>query len=219
MGSGSGPAVGQWAARQLIAAGFSPSFIDVAGHSHGSYVGFELATEIQRMTDGDQINAFIALDAAGNVPLWSGYDHTKINFANVSKNSLAFDGGYALSSDQVAGTADISFRIMTNSSVHIDDQHGLSVTALANILEHEQRNPGGLSQYLSLGSIMASAESNKQKYQPNILGDVFEGDLYVDVEDAQGIGGTYKNATPKGLVIKKQGQSGAEYIDINSPAP
>jgi predicted alpha/beta hydrolase family esterase len=210
------PAIGQWVARQLMAAGFSPGSINIAGHSHGSYVGFEMATEIQRISKGDQINSFVAMDAAGNAPIWSGYDHTKINFANVSKNAVAFDSAYALSSDSLTGTADVSFRIKTNSSVSIADQHGLSVTAFANILEHEKGSPGALSNYLSLGNLMASADSNKQKYQPNVLGEVFEGDIYVDVEDRQGIGGTYKNATPKGIMMKQIGDDAFDWIDINS---
>lgn len=205
-------AVGQWGARQLVAAGFPAEKINLGGWSHGSYVAFEMAKEIQRMA-GSQINALVALDAANNIPFISGYDHNLVNFSSVSQQALAIDSSIIAGSDTLAKTADISFSI---NSIELNPsiRHKLAVTAFTEILNHERDTSGGFSQYFSLQKLMNGV--NTDEISLDVFDGVFEGIIDVGVDEVMESDGTYYKATPNVLRIRKKGSNVDELIYFHS---
>ncbi|MFA5799920.1 MAG: hypothetical protein WC840_03085, partial [Candidatus Peribacteraceae bacterium] len=200
------PAVGQWVARQLIAAGFPPALINSAGWSHGSYDAYYMAEEIDRITEGkQQMNALVALDPAGNWPLLSGFDHTVIDFKKFSRNSIAMEGSWIAGSNALAATADISFKINPIDTLpgQVVTTHSLPVTTFAAILEHERTCPGSFSNYISLPNIM-NPMKRKTGYQENAYESAFEFTINVGHETKKRIGGdgTYPYANPIDLRYK-----------------
>ncbi|MBI5793799.1 hypothetical protein HZA87_01790 [Candidatus Uhrbacteria bacterium] len=187
------PAVGKWIGDQLLAAGFAPSAINGAGWSHGSYVLFHMSEEIEKVTNGKQMNALVALDPAGNIPLLSGYDQSKIDFKKHSRNSVAFEGSPIAGSDALTATADVSFHINPPEvpTMSISTRHSLPVTAFASILEHERLSPGAFSEHLSLTRIMTPAENVIQKEKLDAYDGIFEGIIDVTVTEKQGTDGKY----------------------------
>lgn len=198
-------AVGQWVARRLINLGIPPQLINTGGWSHGSYVAFEMAREIERIKPGEQINAFVALDAANNIPWVSGYDHKPVNFAGVSRNSIAIDSSIIAGSDSLAKTADVSFSIQNSNSTNTIMKHRMAVTVLTEILDHERKAPGHFSQFLSLERIMSSAESNQSLYNQNAFCGIFEGIIDVEICYEEKSDGTYPRAIPQRLIFRKPG--------------
>jgi pimeloyl-ACP methyl ester carboxylesterase len=75
--------------------GVTRSYLDVVGHSWGTYMAYEIGKQIG---GGDAINRLVALDPALK---GEGYDFERIDFGAVSSSSLAFR------SDGVFGNADI----------------------------------------------------------------------------------------------------------------
>ncbi len=209
------PLVGQWAARQLIAAGFDPALINVAGHSHGTYVGYEMASEIMRLTNGNQMNAFVALDAAGNMPLFSGYDHTQINFASKTRSSLAFDSSFGAGSNALAATADVAMEI-NSSDINPATAHSLAVTAFTEILRRQLGSASPFSSYLSLGGIMQSSDQNRSKYSENHYDGIFEGKINVTISPEVVNGHTYYRATPVNMLLWAPGDTSEETVAFNT---
>ncbi len=195
------PAVGQWVARRLIGAGFDPSKINFAGWSHGSYAAFEAAREVERMT-GSQINTLVALDAARNYPIISGYDQMPINFAAVSRNSLAFDSSIIAGDNALSSTADVSLEVRS-SSINPLVRHRLAVTAFTEILNHERQSSSNFSSYLSLQKMMGSAQDNAKQYSPNAYDGCFEGVIDVGIVEVPKDDGTYYQAIPTMMTLKK----------------
>lgn len=175
---------GQWLARQLIATGFKPEDIHLIGWSHGSYFSFETGKEIERMT-GEKINAIVALDAANNIPLLSGYDHSPVNFANASRDSLGIDSSIVAGSDSLAGTALRAFKLLMPNSINIDTftKHKLAVAAFAKILDKEKSSPGPFSIHFSLDSLMGKTPDSL--YAANKYDTVFEGIINVNLDGVQ----------------------------------
>lgn len=187
------PAVGQWAALQLLSLGFAPEKINIVGHSHGTYVAFEFATEVMKGADGRQINALVALDPAGNFSPVSGYDATKIDFASVSRTSLALEGSFGAGSDALAATADLTFRVLSSSwsilsgSLSITTQHALPVSAFARLLALGRDASNNLPTQLQLPYIMQSEDYCEELLQEGTFFGRYEGtiDLYTPVWDEQ----------------------------------
>ena len=168
-------AVGQWAARQLVAAGFSPAQISGWAHSHGTYILHAMGKELMKLSDNAQMNVLIASDPAGNVPLWTGYDHSKINFADVSTRSIAFESSFIADSDFLAGTADIAFRIESPFTYDPRDEHVLGLTTLTAILKHEKQSPGSFSSFFSFEEITHLTQEDFDQYSRNSYRGEFEG--------------------------------------------
>ncbi len=212
------PAVGQWVARQLIAAGLPPALINSAGWSHGSYDAYYMAEEIDRITEGkQQMNALVALDPAGNWPLLSGFEHKNIDFKKFSRNSIAMEGSWIAGSNALAATADISFKINPIDTLpgQVVTTHSLPVTAFAAILEHERTCPGSFSNYISLQNIMDPMK-RKMDYQENAYESAFEFTIDVGHVTKEKIGGdgTYPYANPINL-RRKLPDGKEEIIPIN----
>jgi hypothetical protein len=204
--------VGQWTARQLIGAGVNPANINIAGWSHGTYVGYELAREIERITNS-QINTIVALDAANNIPLISNYDHSVVNFAGPSRNALAIDSSIVAGSDTLARTADVSFQI-NSVSLSTTVRHKLAVTALTKILNNEQRGTGGFSQYFALGNLMKGIDTSNLAL--NKYNGAFEGIIDVSINEIMMHDGLYYEAIPNTLKIKKPGSTIDDIIHFDS---
>ncbi len=208
--------IGQWTARQLIAAGFEPLLINGAGHSHGTFVLWAMAKEIMKLTDGKQMNALVALDAAGNVPSISDFDHTKVDFAAVSRNALAFESAFGTDSDRLAGTADTAFHINSPSTSSPITEHQLGLTTFVSIVNHERTTPGQFSEYFSLQQIMVPAENRVQPYAKNKYNGVFEGIIDIGVTPIEKSDGTYYQANPSDLYFKRVGDEVEKAVLFNA---
>ena len=179
--------VGQWAAHQLTAAGFDPANINVAGWSHGSYVAFELGKELQRAT-GVTLNALVALDAARNIPLFSGYDHSPVDFAGVSHHALAIDSSIVAGANSLAATADIAFQIRTPGSINLNTltKHKLAVTGFSAILDKDAESEGPFTDHISIMGIMQGT-GRTAGYRHDAYAGAFEGVIDVGIDGVQAL--------------------------------
>jgi pimeloyl-ACP methyl ester carboxylesterase len=136
------PAVGKWAAKQLRAAGFEGSGINVVGHSWGSYVGYFIGKTIR---DGDDkgikgngigIGSIVALDSAADGILTNRLDSTEVNFRDISEMSWAIESS-PVGSDARALSADYSFTIASNMARMNPDfrAHSFAVTAFSSLIQ------------------------------------------------------------------------------------
>src|SRR5207245_478187 len=137
---------------------------------------FHMSEEIFNVSKGAQMNALVALDPAGNIPLLSGYNSSQIDFKKFSTTAIAFECSLIAGSDSLAGTADMSFHINSpqTSDLSIPTEHSLPVTTFASILNHERIKPGKFSNYLSLQRIM-DPTLLKNDLLLNAYSGVFEG--------------------------------------------
>jgi len=217
--------VGKWVAQQLLAAGFQPGQINGAGHSHGSYVLFEMGQQIQRIRSVS-MNALVALDPAGNNPAISGYEHGDIAFSSVAQNSIAFESSLIADSDWLASTAHAAFHINSPSTYAPWKEHSLGLTAFTEILKHGHDAPGSFSEHFALQRIMSPASSYVGEYihdvyegDPDIHpGGEFEGTIHVSGTEENGLGGTYIQAHPLMLRFWKPCLPGEQFVNFDSYA-
>ena len=118
--------VGTWAAKKLNDWGFTSSNINLAGHSLGSYVAYEIA----KHTPGG-VNRLVALDPAQEIP--GGYITSQIKFKDNAKYSIAFYGS-AAGSDPRGVTADATFSMGFGDGINPDKNHGRVTNLFANIV-------------------------------------------------------------------------------------
>ena len=216
-------AVGTWVARQLIAAGMRPSLIDGIGHSHGTYTLYALGKELLNIT-GEPMNALVALDPAGNVPLISNFDHGDINFSSVAKNSIAFESSMIADSDWLASSANTAFHVESPSTVLPTTEHQLGLTAFTEILNHERVIGGHFSNYFSLRHIMNPPSDFTSQYVHNVYegnpdmhpGGEFEGVIEVWVSEENGKQGNYFQAHPSRFRFRKPGTEQEQIIPFDS---
>lgn len=126
------PAVGRWVAQQLLAVGLSPDNINLAGHSHGTYVAYFAADAIRQ--SAGKVNALIALDPALN-PFLANNDVnvSQISFSSVANTSWAFRSSL-LGSQYLANTAAYSFDVDSPNTLNPLTEHNLSVSLLSSLL-------------------------------------------------------------------------------------
>lgn len=203
---------GKWAGQQLIAAGFAPEQVNGWGHSHGVYVLHSTGEELMKLSNGGQMNTFIASDPAGNVPLWTGYDHTKIGVANVSMRSISFESSLIADSDFLAGKADIAFRIESASTYDPRDEHSLGLTTVTEIFKHEKKSPGPFSNFLSFEEIASLNQEDFQKYKANAYRGEFEGVIDVSSTWAGEGDDAYLQGNPQKMRYKKPGENTEQTI-------
>lgn len=222
-------AVGEWIAHQLVGLSFKPQQINGLGHSHGTYVLNAMGKELMKPDASATMNTLIALDPAGNVPLWTGYDHTKINFSDVSMRSIAFESSFIVDSDFLAGTADIAFHIngpSENTVLGIDglpqfgpiDSHSLGLTTMTEILNHEKQSPGDFSRFFSFEEMTTLSQTDIEQYEKNGYKGVFEGILDVDAEWKGQDDDIYLQGNPLNFRYKKTGTSLEQTIDFTTYA-
>ncbi len=192
-------AVGKWIARQLVAAGFDPSKVNGMGHSHATYALWAMGQELMHLSNGEQMNALVALDPSGNAPPISKFDHTRIDFAAVSRNSLAFEAAFAADSNRLAGTADAAFQIESSSTFRPSTEHQLGLTAFTTILAYERHAPGSFSRFFAPQRLMTPFEQQAQPFAFNAYDTFFEGEIDVGVREVEASDGTYLQATPHQL--------------------
>jgi pimeloyl-ACP methyl ester carboxylesterase len=121
--------VAGWAAKKLSDWGFtSNSNLNIAGHSLGSYVAYEIAKNMP-----GSVKTLVALDPAKE--LWGGYDTSQISFNDrrYTKYSVAFYGSSA-GSDPRAVTADATFSMGFGKGVDPEKNHGRVTNFFANIV-------------------------------------------------------------------------------------
>lgn len=207
-------AVGKWVARQLLAAGFTPSMINGEGHSHGNYCLYSMGQELIRLTNGDQMNAFVALDPAENLPAITEFDHRLINFATVSRYSIAIESSFGAGSDRLAGTADVAFHMNSPTTLLPSTEHQLALTGFTKILEHERGAPGHFSSFFSIQQIMSSSGEDHVPYVKDQYRGVFEGIIDVGVKEEQSENETYFQAHPMNIrFIDLDGQEKTAIFD------
>ena len=119
--------VAKWAANKLKNEwGISPNNINIAGHSLGSYLGWEIAKNI------GEVNRLIALDPATTT--LGGYENfNSVDFSKYSKWAWGFYGS-PLGNDQKAKTAEESFKVIF-PSLNPDAAHGGVATTFANMVK------------------------------------------------------------------------------------
>ncbi|MSR67884.1 hypothetical protein EXS65_03630 [Candidatus Peribacteria bacterium] len=199
-------AVGEWTASQLIGLGFDAGKINIAGHSHGTYVAFAAANKVMALTKGSQINAIVALDPAGNVEALSGFNDDIIKFSKVSRNSVAIEGSWMTGSNQLASSADTAFQIDSASTQYPWQEHGLPVTTFANILHSELLHPGQFPNALSLVSIMTPAEDQVMPLETNVFREFYEGVITIDTKTSTDLYGQYLIGIPTSVVSREKGK-------------
>lgn len=200
-------AVGEWVARQLIAAGFNPSQINIVGPSHGTYAAFALASEVMRLKDGAQINALIALDPAGNVPALSGFTVGSMDFAQVSRNSLAIEGSLGAGNNALAATADIAFQVDSASTIAPWTEHSLPEGTFAKLLAIGRIMPSQLPPSLRMQNMLTAADRQEIKLQQNVFRDYYEGIIRINTRNAiDAHGNPYLEALPVWIQTRPQGQ-------------
>lgn len=165
-------AVGPWIAQQLLSLGFAPEKIAGIGHSHGAYNLHSMGAELMKLSQGKQMNTLIALDPAGNPP-WTGFDHTKINFANVSARSTAFEVAWITDSNKLASTADLTFKVDSPIGYRPDLEHSLGMNLFISQLQADANRPGNMSQHFGLDALRTLTEGQiTTRYTKNQYGEV-----------------------------------------------
>jgi pimeloyl-ACP methyl ester carboxylesterase len=159
--------VADWTKKKLVDEWkISPENINFAGHSLGSYLAWETAKDI------GGVNKLIALDPARTTN--GGYpSEDKVNFSNYSKWSWAFYGSLLGNYDR-ANTAEESFQFHFPSLINPIDKHGAVVTAFADTIKQNKKQPGYFTGLLNLDKMNASAD------QPWKRGNGFEATLVVN---------------------------------------
>ena len=131
--------VADWAYSALKGAGVSGSMIRIGGHSWGSFVGYEIAERF-KAENGFGVDTFVAMDSAVDPTLGARYDASQVNFSAVSKTSTAFHSSH-LGSSSRAGTAKYTVEIRSPDVLNPVEEHGLAVTAFANLLRLQKIDP------------------------------------------------------------------------------
>ena len=144
--------------------------INLVGHSLGSYVAWQTAKDI------GGVNNLIALDPA--LTTSGGYpSEDQVNFSDYSKWAWAFYGSLAGNPNR-ANTAEESFQFNFPSlgAFNPQEKHITVVTAFADIIKQNQKQPGYFTSLLNLDKINSSS-SNAQPWK---RGDGFEATLEVN---------------------------------------
>ncbi len=127
--------------------GISASKINVAGHSLGSFVAYEIAKGLKG------ISSLIALDPATQTA--QGYNDQAVKFSDYSDWAWSFYGSLAGSSDR-AKTADESFEFQFGG-FSPDKHHGAVVTAFTEMLEsNNSKTAGNVSKLFSLDKMKST---------------------------------------------------------------
>ena len=131
------PAVGQWVARQLLAAGFVASKLHGFGESHGAYVTYFMAEKVFSET-GEKINSLVLLDPAYNP--WfanNNISENDIKLQEVSQKSWAFISSI-LGSKQIADTATTFINVASGHETYVHSMlsaHRYASALIANMAE------------------------------------------------------------------------------------
>ncbi len=84
------PAAGSWIANQLKSLGFQLEDLNIAGHSHGTYVSYFAALNLK--SNGERIQNIVALDPAKD-PIFIGqFQESDVVFNDVADRSIAIKG-------------------------------------------------------------------------------------------------------------------------------
>src|SRR3989338_2891334 len=208
--------IGQWVASRLINMGFSPENINFAAHSHGTYVAYAAAREVMEQKQSE-INAIVALDPAGNVPLISGFNDNEINFANVSRNSIAMEGSWMAGQDSLAATADTTFKIESGNTldVQILTEHSLPMSTFVNLLRTNRLSSEMLPANLRLGNIMNAFDLQPISIEENVETGGYEGTIQVTTrERTDAYGRAYTEAVPTTILETLSGYTSPKRWDI-----
>ena len=118
--------MGELISNQVNSWGISPSRINIAGHSLGAYVAYEVAERL------DGINLLYALNPASTTAF--GYNILQVNFSKYSNWSSAFWNNGDTDNLFLTHTADESFEIKLGWTNNPDIGHGSAKRVLTNIL-------------------------------------------------------------------------------------
>jgi len=210
--------VGAWLASQLLSVGFQPEQISGAGHSHGTYVLWSMGQALIDRMPGHQMDTLVALDPAGNPP-WTGFDHSKINFANVSQRSAAFEIAWLADNNNLASTADITFKIDAPTEWRPSIEHSLGMTLFTNQLSMERRSDNVFSDHFGLEKIRALNASDIRAYQANKYSGIAEGYVPVDVDWITINGERFPLTSPDAISFWKPGEQTETVIPSNLFVP
>jgi len=131
--------MGELISNQVNSWGISPSRINIAGHSLGAYVAYEVAERL------GGINTLVAMNPASTA--LQGYDIKQVDFSRHSR-SLAFWQNGTTDSEPRALTANKSFKILLPwynppSPVNFYVGHGSAKLVLTNMLRGKGLNIWG----------------------------------------------------------------------------
>lgn len=118
--------MGELISNQVNSWGISPSRINIAGHSLGAYVAYEVAERL------DGINLLYALNPASTTAF--GYNILQVNFSKYSNWSSAFWNNGDTDNLFLTHTADESFEIKLGWTINPAIGHGSAKDVLTNIL-------------------------------------------------------------------------------------
>lgn len=136
------PAVAHWAGEKLQTLGITGANLNLVGHSWGSYVAHEIAS--QRL-GGRPVNSLLAIDPAGNSQWFGSPYQGQVNFAANATNSWCFEGSALLGNNDLARTARETIRVETNA-VDPREQHTNVVRLVTSLL---RENNAGVSRPVS----------------------------------------------------------------------
>ncbi len=206
--------VGEWIANQLLNLGFDPANINIAGHSHGTYVGYAMANKVMDTQYGAQINAFVALDPAGNIPALSGFKVGDMKFAPVSRNSIAIEGSLGAGNNALAETSDLAFQIDSSNTHTPFSEHSLPVETFISLLSLGKKAPASVPDYLKLDNILTPYDRQNIDLRRNFFRNYYEGIIAIDTRKAfDAYGKDYLFALPKSITTRHNGD---ENNDVDS---
>lgn len=130
--------------QMLETIGLEGENIRIGAHSWGSFLGYELSERL-KARNGFGIDTFIALDSAKDPTLSNRYDASQIDFSAISKRSYAFHSSF-LGSSSRTHSAQFSLEIRSPNSGLSEmwdttREHGLAVTAFANLIALQKTDP------------------------------------------------------------------------------
>jgi hypothetical protein len=210
--------VGEWCANQLLNLGFDPANINIAGWSHGTYVGYAMAQKVMSEKQGAQINAFVALDPAGNFPLISGFTVGNMSFAEVSRNSIAIEGSLASGNNALAGTADLAFQVDSPGTDTPFSEHALPVETFISLLHLGKIAPNSVPENLRIDKILTPYDRQNIDLRRDYFRSYYEGIITIDTRKAfDAYGKEYLYALPKSVTTRHNGDT-QDDIDQLPPA-
>jgi hypothetical protein len=189
------PAVGKWAAQQLLAVGFAPSIIHVGAHSHGTFAGFFMGQHIVDMTE-QKIGSIVALDSAKN-PIFIGANISEesIVFRDVAEESISIHSSVLGSTNRAHG-AERAIGVSSPDTLSPLLEHGYAVSMFADALDDLRTG-----QNLSIASIF-SINANGMISTASIV-DAVGYDVWISVRSALSDDGSWRKSQASALWKKK----------------
>jgi hypothetical protein len=159
-----------------------------------------MANKIMELQHGDQMNAFVGLDPAGNVPLLSGFRVGDMHFSSITRNSVTIEGSLGAGNNSLAGTADLAFQVDSSDTYTPLSEHSLPVDTFVSLLRLGRLAPSAVPENLRLDRILTPIDQQSVDLQRDKFRTYYEGIISIDTRKAfDAYGKEYLFALPKSI--------------------